>query len=98
MEKFNIEMIDTNYITYHSLLKPDIIELIKDFEQYDYIFLDEMHRALAEKWGNKLFNIFDALSKLNNKVKILGFSATPIRGDNKDVIDYKRERNRKISK
>lgn len=87
MEKFNIEMTDTNYITYHSLLKPDMIELIKDFEQYDYIFLDEMHRALAEKWGNKLFNIFDALSKLNNKVKILGFSATPIRGDNKDVIE-----------
>ena len=87
MEKFNIEMTDTNYITYHSLLKPDMIELIKDFEQYDYIFLDEMHRALAEKWGNKLFNIFDALSKLNNKVKILGFSATPIRGDNKNVIE-----------
>lgn len=86
MEKFNIETINTNYITYHSLIKANIIELIRDFEQYNYIFLDEMHRALAEVWGNKLFNIFKALNDLNNNVKILGFSATNIRGDNRDVV------------
>ena len=87
MEKFGIETIDTDYDTYYSLLKPEMVELIIKFEQYDYIFLDEMHRALAEKWGNKLFNIFKALNMLNNKVKILGFSATPIRGDNKNVVE-----------
>lgn len=86
MEKFNIETINTNYITYHSLIRANIIELIRDFEQYNYIFLDEMHRALAEVWGNKLFNIFKALNDLNNNVKILGFSATNIRGDNRDVV------------
>ena len=87
MEKFGIETIDTDYDTYYSLLKPEMVELIIKFEQYDYIFLDEMHRALAEKWGNKLFNIFKALNMLNNKIKILGFSATPIRGDNKNVVE-----------
>ena len=87
MEKFGIETIDTDYDTYYSLLKPEMVELIIKFEQYDYIFLDEMHRVLAEKWGNKLFNIFKALNMLNNKVKILGFSATPVRGDNKNVVE-----------
>ena len=85
MNKFNIETKDTTYITYYSLLNKNLEELIEEFKQYDYIFLDEMHRVLAEKWGNVLNKIFDSLKGMNKK--ILGFSATPIRGDRRNVID-----------
>lgn len=83
MEKFGIDTPNTSYITYHSLLNPKIEDLIEEFKKYDYIFLDEMHRALAEKWGKKLKQV---LEKLDN-AKILGFSATPIRSDNRDSIE-----------
>lgn len=85
MEQFNIETYNTSYITYHSLLHKDINELIESFKDFDYIFLDEMHRALAEKWGKVLNKIFDSIKDLDNK--IIGFSATPIRGDRKDVVE-----------
>lgn len=83
MEKFGIDTPNTSYITYHSLLNPKIEDLVEEFKKYDYIFLDEMHRALAEKWGKKLKQV---LEKLDN-AKILGFSATPIRSDNRDSIE-----------
>lgn len=85
MESFNIETKNTNYITYYSLLKKDINELIEEFKTYDYIFLDEMHRAKAEKWWNALNKVFNSFKGMNKK--ILGFSATPVRGDKKNVVD-----------
>lgn len=87
MENFNIETYNTDYITYHSLLRPTIEELVKLFKKYDYIFLDEMHRALAEKWGKQLEKVFIELDKLPKEIKIIGVSATPIRSDNRDAIE-----------
>ena len=83
MEKFNIDTPNTSYITYHSLLNPKVEDLVKEFKDYDYIFLDEMHRALAEKWGKKLAQILEKLTD----VKILGFSATPLRSDNRNAVE-----------
>lgn len=71
---------NTECITYNTLLHKDFNpnELLK----YDYIFLDEIHRTLAPKWGTVLKNI---LEKFNGKV--VGFTATPIRGDGRRPID-----------
>lgn len=71
---------NTECITYHSLLHKDFN--YKEILKYDYIFLDEMHRTLARKWGKILKEV---LNKFNGKV--IGFSATPIRGDGKNVTD-----------
>ena len=70
----------TECITYHTLLHKNFNanELLK----YDYIFLDEIHRALAPKWGKVLKNILQKF-----KGKVIGFTATPIRGDGKKPID-----------
>jgi len=87
MQKFNIETPDTNYITYYSLLKPSATDLANMFKEYDYIFLDEMHRALADKWGKQLDKTFAILDVLEAKYKILGFSATPTRMDNRDAVE-----------
>ena len=74
----NIENTDT--LTYHSLLskKFDHSSLLN----YDYIFLDEMHRALAKKWGKTLKEDLK-----DYKGKLVGFSATPERTDLKNSID-----------
>ena len=87
MQKFNIETPDTNYITYYSLLKPSATDLANMFKEYNYIFLDEMHRALADKWGKQLDKTFAILDVLEAKYKILGFSATPTRMDNRDAVE-----------
>ena len=87
MQKFNIETPGTDYITYHSLLRPSATDLANMFKEYDYIFLDEMHRALAEKWGKQLEKTFAILDVLEAKYKILGFSATPTRMDNRDAVE-----------
>lgn len=83
MKNFNIDTLDTDYITYESLLNPEVEDLIEEFNKYDYIFLDEMHRALAEKWGKKLAQTLEKLTD----VKTLGFSATPLRSDNRNAVE-----------
>ena len=70
---------NTDCITYRKLI-------IKNFNvntllEYDYIFFDEFHRTLAPKWGKV---IKDLLPKF--KGKIIGFTATPTRGDGKEPI------------
>lgn len=45
-----IEEYNGQFITYQSLLHKNINDLVEAFSQFDYIFLDEVHRALAEKW------------------------------------------------
>ena len=86
MEQFDIETPNTDYITYHSLLRPDIQDIVRKFKDYDYIFLDEMHRALAETWGTKLMDVLSSLDKITT-YKLIGFSATPIRSDNRDAVE-----------
>ena len=62
---------NVTFITYQYLLGADV-SLIKDF---DYIYLDEFHRAGAEEWSKYL----DVVLMQNQNAKILGTSATHIR-------------------
>lgn len=71
---------DTDCITYNTLLHKDFNS--EKLLQYDYIFLDEIHRTLAPKWGKVLR---DVLEKFEGKV--VGFTATPIRGDGRRPVD-----------
>lgn len=52
---------------------------------YDYIILDEFHRAGAEVWGQWISKLLNN----NPQAKILGLSATPIRylDNNRDMSD-----------
>ncbi len=52
-------------------MKQEIMELL----QPDYIFLDEMHRALAKEWSKGI----NVLLEMYPEAKVLGLSATPIR-------------------
>lgn len=71
---------NTQCITYNSLLHKDFNP--KELLGYDYIFLDEIHRTLAPKWGEVLTNILQDFQG-----KVIGFTATPIRGDGRKPID-----------
>lgn len=53
--------------------------------RYDYIILDEFHRAGAEVWGSWISKLLEN----NPQAKILGLSATPIRylDNNRDMSD-----------
>ena len=50
---------------------------------FDFIILDEFHRAGAPQWEKKV----NAILKENKKAKIVGFSATPTRMDGRDMTD-----------
>ncbi len=52
-------------------MKQEAMELL----QPDYIFLDEMHRALAKEWSKGI----NVLLNMYPDAKVLGLSATPIR-------------------
>ncbi len=52
-------------------MKQQIMESLKP----DYIFLDEMHRALAKEWSKGI----NVLLEMYPNAKVLGLSATPIR-------------------
>ena len=67
-------------ITYHALLHKNFNP--EKLLQYDYIFLDEIHRTLAPKWGKVLKDILEKF-----KGKVIGFTATPIRGDGRNPVD-----------
>lgn len=54
---------------------PNMNQEVMEALQPDYIFLDEMHRALAKEWNKGIINL---LSMYKN-AKVLGLSATPIR-------------------
>lgn len=79
IKKFG-EYKNTDFMIYHNLL-------IKDFNHesllnYDYIFLDEMHRAATKTWGKILLKDLKEY-----KGKLIGFSATPERTDGKNPIE-----------
>lgn len=54
-------------------------------QEYDYIIMDEFHRAGAEVWGSWISKLLSN----NPQAKILGLSATPIRylDNNRDMSD-----------
>lgn len=59
-------------------IEEDRLELIKDTK---YIICDECHYLLAPKWNKYLHKILDNLD-----CKIIGLTATPVRGDSKNII------------
>lgn len=60
---------DVEFATYASMMHQ------QSFNKYDFICLDEFHRAGAEKWGGGIERLLAA----NPQAKILGTSATHIR-------------------
>lgn len=54
-----------------SNMKQEVMESL----QPDYIFLDEMHRALAKEWSKGIMRLLE----IYPNAKVLGLSATPIR-------------------
>ena len=73
-EKLDEEMlkrIDFNIYCNMPNMKQEVMESL----QPDYIFLDEMHRALAKEWSKGI----KVLLEMYPNAKVLGLSATPIR-------------------
>lgn len=54
---------------------PNMKQQVMEELQPDYIFLDEMHRALAKEWSKGI----RVLLEMYPNAKVLGLSATPIR-------------------
>lgn len=73
-EKLDQEMLERSEFNIYcnmSNMKREVMELL----QPDYIFLDEMHRALAKEWSKGI----NVLLEMYPNAKVLGLSATPIR-------------------
>lgn len=73
-EKLDEEMlkrVDFNIYCNMSNMKQEVMESL----QPDYIFLDEMHRALAKEWSKGIMRLLE----MYPDAKVLGLSATPIR-------------------
>lgn len=79
-----VNMDDIDFLTYQGALTFDINNVKDD---YDFVVLDEYHRAGAKKWFKAVSNILDTLSE----AKILGTTATPIR-----YLDKKRNMTEEI--
>lgn len=54
---------------------PNMKQEVMESLQPDYIFLDEMHRALAKEWSKGIMRLLE----MYPNAKVLGLSATPIR-------------------
>ena len=72
---------NVSIMTYHILknVKNSQLDNLKDVK---YVICDECHHLLAAKWNNEVKRI---LNELN--CKVIGLTATPIRGDSKNVIE-----------
>ncbi len=66
-----LERVDFNIYCNMPNMKQEVMEAL----QPDYIFLDEMHRALAKEWSKGI----KVLLEMYPNAKVLGLSATPIR-------------------
>lgn len=66
-----LERVDFNIYCNMPNMKQETMEAL----QPDYIFLDEMHRALAREWSKGI----KILLEMYPNAKVLGLSATPIR-------------------
>ncbi len=71
--------------TYQSLLFMKDSEIEDNFSNIDYIICDEVHRLGRNKWRQSIINAFDIIN--NGKTKIIGFTATPERGDMINVVE-----------
>lgn len=66
-----LEKLEFNIYCNMPNMKQEIMESLKP----DYIFLDEMHRALAKEWSKGILRLLE----MYPNAKVLGLSATPIR-------------------
>lgn len=69
-------------VTYQKLLRQSNVESFNEYSNIDYIICDECHHLGNNRWCN-------ALTELNKKInaKIIGITATPVRGDSIDVVE-----------
>lgn len=67
-----VDMDKIDFMTYQGLLNTDI-DMLKN--KYDFIILDEYHRAGAKEWFVAVNNLLDAFKN----TKVLGTTGTPIR-------------------
>tara|TARA_R110000868_G_scaffold411003_2_gene701276 strand:+ start:2486 stop:4369 length:1884 start_codon:yes stop_codon:yes gene_type:complete len=74
---------DVFFIPYSTLLSNSFHTIIN--KKYDYIILDEFHRAGAEQWGGKVLDIL----KQNKRSKVLGLTATHVRNDFNETGEFK---------
>lgn len=81
--EYSIDISNIDFMTYSKLALLSTDE-VKE-KNYDFILIDEFHRAGASKWG---IGIQKLLSN-NEKAKVLGTSATPIRylDDRRNMVD-----------
>lgn len=82
INKYDIEK-NKNHFIYFMLfnnLKREILpENIKKFKNVGMIIIDEMHRVGAKTWYNQYKELEYYIKSHNPNVKIVGFTATPIR-------------------
>ena len=71
LDEETLKRIDFNIYCNMPNMKQETMESL----QPDYIFLDEMHRALAKEWSKGI----NVLLEMYPNAKVLGLSATPIR-------------------
>lgn len=67
--------------TYQNIGRKDISILYDMYKNINFIVCDECHHLINNVWGYKLNLLFN---KLNN-VKMIGFTATPLRTDGIDI-------------
>lgn len=82
-EKLEVNGLNNTDCCIYQNLK-NALESIED-NTYDYIILDEMHRAGAYVWGESVKKLIEK----NKGVKLLGMSATPIRylDNQRDMVE-----------
>jgi superfamily II DNA/RNA helicase len=73
---------DAEVTTYQSLLWRTPDELLALYGNIDYIVCDECHHLGDNVWGTGVNNFINLLEG----VKVLGLTATPVRGDSIDVV------------
>lgn len=69
--------------TYQKLLHKTKTQLKEMYGDIQYIFLDEVHRVGAKKWGKAIRLLCDTFFN----AKVIGMSATPIRNDGNDIVE-----------
>lgn len=75
---------NVHIITYQILRNKKDIKQYKIFRNVKYFICDECHHLGDNKWRDDLEEI---LNKLENQVKVIGLTATPLRADGVNVID-----------
>ena len=80
-DNFGVKLDNVNFCTYTWLVNHELDML----DMFEYLILDEFHRAGAVKWGIKV----QELMKKNPDAKVLGLTATNIRylDNQRDMAD-----------